>query len=195
MKFAYIDLEQAESRLVGAIEWNLFHDGTYLDACESGDLHTSCRSTRVEHLPWTGDFKADKELAERPFYRQHSYRHMAKVLGHGTNYNGKPYTMAKFTHIPESTIAEFQFRYFASLLLLMSDGTLAWPVTSVSTAYSRRSLVGDAGSLVVETKTLLSGKPSPLTLKDRSETSSTEGCLPSGEPASASYSSKSTMQS
>jgi hypothetical protein len=24
MKFAYIDLEQAESRLVGAIEWELF---------------------------------------------------------------------------------------------------------------------------------------------------------------------------
>src|SRR5262249_14971349 len=44
LKFAYIDLEQAESRLVGAIEWNLFHDPTYLDACESGDLHTSvCR--------------------------------------------------------------------------------------------------------------------------------------------------------
>ena len=112
-KFAYIDLEQAESRLVGAIEWNLFHDPTYLDACESGDLHTSvCRLAWGDALPWTGDIRLDKELAERPFYRQHSYRHMAKVLGHGTNYNGKPYTMAKHTKLDAKLIAEFQAKYF-----------------------------------------------------------------------------------
>ncbi|HEX4919829.1 MAG TPA: DNA polymerase [Candidatus Bathyarchaeia archaeon] len=112
-KFAYIDLEQAESRLVGAIEWNLFHDGTYLDACESGDLHTSvCRLAWGTALPWTGDIRADKVLAEKPFYRQHSYRHMAKVLGHGTNYNGKPHTMAKHTKLDSKLIAEFQSKYF-----------------------------------------------------------------------------------
>lgn len=83
MKFAYIDLEQAESRAVGAIEWNLFHDGRYLDACESGDLHTSVCRLAWTDLPWTGDLKRDREIAEQPFYRQHSYRHMAKVLGHG----------------------------------------------------------------------------------------------------------------
>src|SRR6516165_6883191 len=56
MKFAYVDLEQAESRLVGAIEWNLFRDGTYLDACESGDLHTSvCRLAWGSAVNWTGD--------------------------------------------------------------------------------------------------------------------------------------------
>jgi DNA polymerase I len=112
-KFAYIDLEQAESRLVGAIEWNLFHDPTYLDACESGDLHTSvCRLAWGEILPWTGNLRDDKELAERPFYRQHSYRHMAKVLGHGTNYNGRPNTMAKHTKLDAQLIAEFQTKYF-----------------------------------------------------------------------------------
>lgn len=112
-KFAYIDLEQAESRLVGAIEWNLFHDPTYLDACESGDLHTSvCRLAWGGVLPWTGDVKRDKELAEKPFYRQHSFRHMAKVLGHGTNYNGKPFTMAKHTKLEPKLIAEFQSKYF-----------------------------------------------------------------------------------
>src|SRR6516162_7019940 len=82
MKFAYIDLEQAESRLVGAIEWNLFKDGVYLEACESGDLHTSvCRLAWGDVLPWTGDLETDKGLAKKPFYRQHSFRHMAKVLG------------------------------------------------------------------------------------------------------------------
>lgn len=112
-KFAYIDLEQAESRAVGAIEWNLFQDERYLDACESGDLHTSvCRLAWGAGLPWTGDLRVDKQLAEQPFYRQHSYRHMAKVLGHGTNYNGKPYTMAKHTKLDAKLIAEFQFKYF-----------------------------------------------------------------------------------
>lgn len=114
-KFAYIDLEQAESRLVGAIEWNLFQDGRYLDACESGDLHTSvCRLAWGNQLAWTGDLKSDRELAETPFYRQHSYRHMAKVLGHGTNYNGKPYTMAKHTKLDAKLIAAFQSAYFTA---------------------------------------------------------------------------------
>lgn len=112
-KFAYVDLEQAESRLVGAIEWNLFNDGRYLDACESGDLHTSvCRL--AWDLPWTGELSRDKELAERPFYRHLSFRHMAKILGHGTNYSGKPYTMAKHTKLDARIIGEFQTKYFAA---------------------------------------------------------------------------------
>jgi DNA polymerase-1 len=113
-KFAYIDLEQAESRLVGAIEWNLFHDGRYLDACESGDLHTAVCRLAWTDLPWTGDLKGDRAVAEGPFYRQHSYRHMAKVLGHGTNYNGTPFTMAKHTKLGAKLIAEFQTKYFAA---------------------------------------------------------------------------------
>jgi DNA polymerase I len=113
-KFAYIDLEQAESRLVGAIEWNLFGDGRYLDACESGDLHTSVCRLAWTNLSWTGDLKQDREVAESPFYRQHSHRHMAKVLGHGTNYNGKPYTMSKHTKLAAPLIAEFQAKYFGA---------------------------------------------------------------------------------
>lgn len=114
MKFAYIDLEQAESRLVGAIEWNLFGDGRYLDACESGDLHTTvCRLAWTE-LSWAGNLKGDRAVADQPFYRQHSYRHMAKVLGHGTNYNGKPFTMAKHTKLESKLIAEFQQKYFVA---------------------------------------------------------------------------------
>ena len=113
-KFAYIDLEQAESRLVGAIEWNLFGDGRYLDACESGDLHTSVCRLAWDNLAWSAgnDLKADREIAEQPFYRQHSYRHMAKVLGHGTNYHGKPFTMAKHTKLAAGDISEFQTKYF-----------------------------------------------------------------------------------
>lgn len=111
-KLAYIDGEQAESRLVGALCWNFFGDGRYLDACESGDLHTSVCKLAWSNLPWIGNLKLDREIADQPFYRQHSYRHMAKVLGHGTNYNGKPPTMAKHTKLEQSIIKEFQYKYF-----------------------------------------------------------------------------------
>lgn len=113
MKFAYIDLEQAESRLVGAIEWNLFNDGTYLDACESGDLHTSVCKLVWPDLGWTGDPGVDQGIAERPFYRQHSYRYMAKRLGHGTNYRGTPVTMAKHTKVDALIVKNFQTKYFS----------------------------------------------------------------------------------
>jgi DNA polymerase I-like protein with 3'-5' exonuclease and polymerase domains len=39
---------------------------------------------------------------------------MAKVLGHGTNYNGKPFTMAKHTKLDAKLIAEFQQKYFTA---------------------------------------------------------------------------------
>lgn len=116
MKFAYIDLEQAESRLVGAEEWNRFGDGRYLDACESGDLHTTVCRLAWTDLGWSNptDLKRDREIAEQPFYRQHSFRHMAKVLGHGTNYSGKPYTMAKHTKLDAPLISTFQSKYFSA---------------------------------------------------------------------------------
>lgn len=111
MKFAYIDKEQAESRAVGAKCWNLFRASNYLDACESGDLHTSVARLAWKNLPWTGDLKLDRAIAEEPFYRQHSRRHMAKVLGHGTNYDGQPYTMRQHTKIAIDAIKEFQKLY------------------------------------------------------------------------------------
>jgi DNA polymerase I len=112
MKFAYIDKEQAESRAVGAICWNLFRLSNYLDACESGDLHTSVCRMAWRQVPWTGDLKQDRVLADEPFYRQHSRRHMAKVLGHGTNYAGQPFTMRQHTKVDLDVIREFQQLYF-----------------------------------------------------------------------------------
>lgn len=112
MKFAYIDKEQAESRAVGAICWNLFRAHAYLDACESGDLHTSVCRMAWKNVPWTGDLKLDRPLADEPFYRQHSRRHMSKVLGHGTNYEGQPYTMRQHTKVALDVIEEFQQLYF-----------------------------------------------------------------------------------
>jgi len=112
MKMGYLDAAQGESRVVGAIEWNLFKDGRYLDACESGDLHTSVAKLCWPELPWTGNLKADRILAERPFYRHYDYRYMCKKIGHGTNYLGKPFAISKQAKIDQRIIEEFQPKYF-----------------------------------------------------------------------------------
>jgi DNA polymerase-1 len=110
-KLCYIDLEQAESRAVGAIIWNVFGDGRYLDFCESGDLHTGvCQMTF--DLPWTADPKENKKLASAKFYRDKTYRDASKTLGHGSNYYGKPPTMAQQSAIKVDLVKAFQDAYF-----------------------------------------------------------------------------------
>jgi DNA polymerase-1 len=112
MKLAYLDAEQGESRVVGAIEYNLFGDGTYLDTCEQGDLHTSVAKLCWPELNWPGTPEGDRELAERPYYRHYDRRFMCKKIGHGTNYGGKPRTLANQAKIEISAIEQFQPVYF-----------------------------------------------------------------------------------
>lgn len=118
-KFANLDLEQGDSRNVGALCWELFVDdpdwteaaaGSYLDACESGDLHTAVAKLAIPHLPW--GTAPDKEIAETVFYRHYSYRFMCKKVGHGSNYLGKPPTIAMQTKLPIHDIKDFQKKYF-----------------------------------------------------------------------------------
>jgi len=120
MKYANLDLEQADSRNVGAICWNNFHASrgeafatTYLDACESGDLHTTVCKMAWRELDWTGDGH-DRQVAEATAYRNLSYRDLAKRLGHGTNYFGTPPTMAKHSKVEVGVIEQFQRNYFAA---------------------------------------------------------------------------------
>ena len=113
-KFAKCDAKSGESYAVGAIEWNLFGDGTYLDAVESGDVHTTVARMVWPELGWTGITGTDKDLAERPYYRGHSYRFMCKKLGHGSNYGGKPATLAAQSRIESAVVEEFQDKYFAA---------------------------------------------------------------------------------
>lgn len=114
MKFANVDLEQADSRNIGALCWNVFRDPLYLNACESGDLHTTVAKMSRPGLPWTNDAKQDRALADQPYYRHHSLRHMCKMLGHGTNYLGSPFEMSKQTKIEQAVIKEFQAMYFST---------------------------------------------------------------------------------
>lgn len=111
-KFAKCDGAQIQSRIVGALEYNLFGDARYLDACESGDLHTMVAKMCWPGLPWTGDLKHDKDIAETPFYRHYTHRFMCKKIGHGSNFKGQPPTISTQTKLPQSVIEQFQPKYF-----------------------------------------------------------------------------------
>lgn len=110
----YVDGEQAESRAVGFIHGTRFDDWRYLDACESGDLHTLVTKMVWPNLGWTGDLKHDREIADQNFYRWFSYRDMAKRGGHGTSYYGTPFTMARHLKVPAKLIEDFQRPFKAS---------------------------------------------------------------------------------
>ncbi len=125
MIFVNVDLEQADARNVGAIIWDTFYEehgpeeaGRYLDACESGDLHTQVTRMAWRDLPWPEDQKLWRAIANLDFTGGMTYRDAAKKLGHGTNYYGQPSTMAKHTKTPVSIIEEFQKRYFSAFPLI-----------------------------------------------------------------------------
>lgn len=113
-KLFAIDKEQAEAREVGWLCGTLFDDWSYLDACEGADLHTTiCRMVWENDLPWTGDMKKDRKIAEEGiFYRHYTYRDTVKRLGHGSCYGGLPPTLSSHTNIPVSMCASFQDRFF-----------------------------------------------------------------------------------
>jgi len=110
-KLAYVDLEQAESRAVAYLS----EDEAYIQACESGDLHTTTCKMVWKELPWTDDPARDKkEVAGKTFYRDFTYRDMAKRGGHGSNYLGTPWTMARHLKVDTSVIETFHKAYFSA---------------------------------------------------------------------------------
>lgn len=111
-KFAQLDLAQAESRLVAHIV--LPFGKNYLAACNSGDLHTSVAKLIWKDLPWGDTGAAQKEIAKRAFYRDFSYRDMAKRGGHGSNYGGSSNVIAMHLKIPPAQAREFQSGYFGA---------------------------------------------------------------------------------
>lgn len=117
-KMSYIDLEQAESRGVAYLS----QDEEYIAACEGGDLHTTVCSMVWRKLPWTGELSHDKnEVAGQTFYMHFTYRDMAKRGGHGTNYYGTPFTMARHLKVAAEVMEDFQNDYFTAF-----PGIPAW---------------------------------------------------------------------
>lgn len=111
-KFAKFDAKSGESFVVGAIEWNLFHDARFLEACQSGDVHTAVARSVWSKLPWTGDIHLDKGIAEQPYYRHFTYRFMCKKIGHGSNYLGGAQEISDQTRVDVTEVTKFQDLYF-----------------------------------------------------------------------------------
>lgn len=89
--------------------------GSYLDACESGDLHTTVCKMTWPDLGWPDDESEWKRFCDSVIlHGQDSYRQGAKKLGHGTNYFGKPRTMAQHARAPVRLIENFQKSYFGA---------------------------------------------------------------------------------
>lgn len=110
-KLVNIDLEQVEARDVGFICGCLFDDWTFLDACESGDLHTNNSRLIWPELGWTSDPKQNRKIADGQFYREFSYRDMAKRGGHLSNYVGTAFTASRHLKVPQAIMEDFQARY------------------------------------------------------------------------------------
>lgn len=112
-KLCVIDLEQVEARDVGFFIGCLFGDWTFLNACEGGDLHTSNARRIWPELPWSRvpDSKFDRQIADRAFYRDFTYRDMAKRGSHLSNYSGTAYTASRALKVPIEMMTEFQARY------------------------------------------------------------------------------------
>ncbi len=109
-KLAYPDLEQAESRVVA----HLSQDPRYIEACESGDLHTTVARLIWPDLAWTGDLDKDKKIAESPYYRHFTYRDLSKRGGHLSNYGGSAWKLARALKVEEKLAEEFQETYFST---------------------------------------------------------------------------------
>lgn len=110
-KICVIDLEQVEARDVGFFCGVLFNDWTFLDNCESGDLHTNNSKLIWREKPWTGDARADRALADVLFYRDFSFRDMTKRGSHLSNYMGTAWTASRVLKVPLEVMDEFQARY------------------------------------------------------------------------------------
>lgn len=113
-KLCYADLKQAESNVVA----HLAGDEAYIEA-HKGDTHTFVARMVWPELPWNGDIKKDKAIAEAhsPVWDQapgHNYRYQAKAVQHGSNLGLTPFGLAIQRHISVAAATEAQQAYFTA---------------------------------------------------------------------------------
>lgn len=99
--FFQADQQGAEARLVAYKSGDL----NYIEACEGGDSHTMVAAMVF-------GFEPKRELAERLYYRTYSYRDLTKRGAHGSNYMGKPFTLAQQMKVETDVAEAFQLQYF-----------------------------------------------------------------------------------
>ena len=143
---------------LGAIEWNLFQDGKYLDACKSSDLHTTVARMCFKSLPWTGNIAQDKIIAKGIFYRRDDYRQGSKKMSHATNCFGKTSRDCKTNRYSASLSPSLFQLNTAGLFRRISFGTDGFKVNFSKTVLSQPSWAADGPSSAgVGTKTRLIG--------------------------------------
>lgn len=120
------DLSQADSWNVGIQVWAATGDEVFLDAVRSGDIHTFTAKLAWPELPWTGVLSEDRLIAERLFYRHHSYRFMCKKINHGSAYGMRYRTLARNVRIPEALAKEVEDRYRAAFPALFRWQEMVW---------------------------------------------------------------------
>jgi len=124
--FAYIDLGQAESRAVAY----LAGDENYIEACESGDLHST-----VAKMIWGKNVDPYET-----YYRYFTYRDISKRCGHATNYLGTAFSLARKLSIPIDVVAEFQVLYFKTF-----PDISKWQQWTLSEIQLRKQLITPLG--------------------------------------------------
>jgi len=136
MELFSCDQQGAESRAVAYLSG----DPGYMRGVEEGDIHTM-----VAAMTWNFEFK--RELADRKFYRDMSYRDVAKRLGHGSNYLGTARTLSQLANVELELVEDFQKRYFKGF-----PGIREWQMWTarkiqtdgwITTPFGRRRFVWD----------------------------------------------------
>lgn len=112
------------------------NDKIYISG-NSGDLHTNNAKLIWPELAWTGDRKKDRELADGIFYRDFSYRDMAKRGGHLSNYSGTAWTASRSLKVPLKMMEEFQSRYCrgSACAFPAHQRWWQWTATQLQTTY------------------------------------------------------------
>ena len=106
------DLEQADSRNIGALAIIHLNDSSYLDYCESGDLHTRVAQLVYRDVEWGAN---PRSVADEKVLYGKSRRDIAKRSGHATNFLGSPWEIALRVGVPSHFIEGFQREYFKNL--------------------------------------------------------------------------------
>lgn len=138
----YADYAQAESETVA----HLSGDQNYIEAHKSGDVHTYvCRMTWPNDLPWTGDMKRDKKLAQSmsPPWDQspgHDYRFQSKAIQHGSNLGLTPYGISMQKRIPLKAAKLSYERYMTEF-----EGIPAWQKWVANEIQNHRPLINPLG--------------------------------------------------
>lgn len=133
---AYIDLKTAESIAVGFLS----QDKDYIAAALGADLHTDVARLTWRSLAWAEDSKANRAVADAIFYRDFTYRDMAKRGGHATNYLGQPRTVSKHLKVVMALIEDFQQKYFTAF-----PGIRAWQLDTIARVQREGKLVNPLG--------------------------------------------------